>query len=681
MSSILGNLHFGRTRPQLGNRSGVSTTSIGVAALALILVSVAVPARAAVQGSGVADVPPLQRTPALPYLPQAAAPTASTGPWTQILDDEFNGTAVNPSVWRVWDNPTGKVHLARNVVVANGIVSLKTVFDATLNKWSTAGMRTVPALSRTYGKYEMSVRTSAGDSRVVALLWPDTTGVWPPEIDWMEMDGLKPDQAGRQRSTQTVHYGTLSQNFMIHTSHAADMTAWHTVGLEWGPGFVRYLLDGVVTDQVISQNVSNQVMYLGIQTSPEGSTAPTVPVNMDIDWLRVYSYGGGAGMAPTQPLNVSATGGDASATVTWDPPASEGNSLVSSYTVTASPGGQTKTVSYVSPNPPATQASFTGLTPGLTYTFTVTATNPFGTSGPSAPSAGVSVTGTPPSITSPPTVALVKNSVVGATPASPALSTTVTYAATAGSSAICSYQLQRSTNAGAWVDVALRPWAPTVAKEQLPSTGLYQYRAQATGCDGLQSGWVDGPGVDYALLPETALGITYGGAWTAVNCPSCLSGSATSTSATGASAVIPTSASQVGIVATTGPNQGAAKLYVDGVYQAMIFTQASTTVCRKLVYIATSLSAGPHVVTLENLATPGHPRLDLDGVVELATVATPSAAATGSRSAGQANRNRLFAVEGGDTVLTGVTLPSWRRCAGRYGVRSSSDCDSRSRPA
>ncbi len=42
---------------------------------------------------------------------------------------------------------------------------------------------------------------------------------------------------------------------------------------------------------------------------------------------------------------------------------------------------------------------------------------------------------------------------------------------------------------------------------------------------------------------------------------------------------------------------------------------------------------------------------------------------------------RLFAVEGGDALLTGVTLPSWRRCAGRYGARSWPDCGSRSRPA
>jgi hypothetical protein len=87
--------------------------------------------------------------------------------------------------------------------------------------------------------------------------------------------------------------------------------------------------------------------------------------------------------APSPPTNVWATPdpGIASATVTWNAPVNPGNSPVTSYTVTSSPGGVTVTV-------PATQTSavVNGLTPGLTYTFTVTATNANGTSLPSAPS-------------------------------------------------------------------------------------------------------------------------------------------------------------------------------------------------------------------------------------------------------------------------------------------------------
>lgn len=87
--------------------------------------------------------------------------------------------------------------------------------------------------------------------------------------------------------------------------------------------------------------------------------------------------------APSAPVNVSAAPGLASATVRWLP-ANDGGQVPSSYTVTASPGGATVAVSGTS-----YQASFTGLTGGTAYTFTVRATNTAGTSAASAASAPV----------------------------------------------------------------------------------------------------------------------------------------------------------------------------------------------------------------------------------------------------------------------------------------------------
>jgi hypothetical protein len=80
---------------------------------------------------------------------------------------------------------------------------------------------------------------------------------------------------------------------------------------------------------------------------------------------------------------VSATAGNASATVSWTAPAN-GGSTITGYTVTASPGGATATVSGST-----LTATLTGLTNGQAYTFTVTATNAVGTSAPSSPSNSV----------------------------------------------------------------------------------------------------------------------------------------------------------------------------------------------------------------------------------------------------------------------------------------------------
>jgi beta-galactosidase GanA len=67
------------------------------------------------------------------------------------------------------------------------------------------------------------------------------------------------------------------------------------------------------------------------------------------------------------PTLARAIGGSASATVVWCPPAT-GASLVTSYTVTASPGGSTVTAAV-----PNDWAIIDGLTNGTAYTFTVTA--------------------------------------------------------------------------------------------------------------------------------------------------------------------------------------------------------------------------------------------------------------------------------------------------------------------
>ena len=93
-------------------------------------------------------------------------------------------------------------------------------------------------------------------------------------------------------------------------------------------------------------------------------------------------------VAPGAPVGVTATAGNGSAKVSWTAP-SDGNSTITSYTVTPSAGGTTLTPTVISGNPAATSATVTGLTNGTSYTFTVTATNAVGTGPASAPSNAV----------------------------------------------------------------------------------------------------------------------------------------------------------------------------------------------------------------------------------------------------------------------------------------------------
>jgi hypothetical protein len=94
--------------------------------------------------------------------------------------------------------------------------------------------------------------------------------------------------------------------------------------------------------------------------------------------------------APSAPTGVSATAGNASASVSWNAPVSNGGSPITSYTVTSS-GGPSATV-----GGSALTASVSGLTNGNGYTFTVTATNTVGTGPASSASSSVTPTAPPP---------------------------------------------------------------------------------------------------------------------------------------------------------------------------------------------------------------------------------------------------------------------------------------------
>lgn len=99
-------------------------------------------------------------------------------------------------------------------------------------------------------------------------------------------------------------------------------------------------------------------------------------------------------LAPDAPTIGTATAGSASASVTFTAPTNTGGGAITGYTVTSSPGNFTGTGS-------SSPITVSGLTDGTAYTFTVTATNAYGTSTRSASSNSITPLSAPVNITLP----------------------------------------------------------------------------------------------------------------------------------------------------------------------------------------------------------------------------------------------------------------------------------------
>jgi len=76
---------------------------------------------------------------------------------------------------------------------------------------------------------------------------------------------------------------------------------------------------------------------------------------------------------PNPPTNIVGDPASQTVVLTWSAPANDGGATIVSYTITSSPGG----FSWIGD---ATTATFTGLTNGTPYTFTIYATNRKGNS-------------------------------------------------------------------------------------------------------------------------------------------------------------------------------------------------------------------------------------------------------------------------------------------------------------
>jgi hypothetical protein len=119
--------------------------------------------------------------------------------------------------------------------------------------------------------------------------------------------------------------------------------------------------------------------------------------------------------------------------------------------------------------------------------------------------------------------------------------------------------------------------------------------------------------------------VSYSGKWAVAHC-TCFSNTTTHfTTQKGArvSFTVTTRAQDhVAVVMEKNTNRGSAQIYLDGVLRATVNTHATRATHRQVVW-QRLVARGEHVVTVVNLATSGHPRIDLDAFMYTNSFPTP----------------------------------------------------------
>jgi beta-glucanase (GH16 family) len=191
---------------------------------------------------------------------------ADGSPWTCSFDDEFDGSSVDPSRWRIQETAWNGYHVGsecfvnspNNVSVGDGALHLTVRREArgfrcaspsgSYNTPYTSGMLlTYGKWVQAFGRWEIRAKMPAVTVRGVQTsfwLWPQNPGkygVYPNsgEIDVAEYYSLYPD-----RVVPYFHYTGSAYNTTNDYCRVKDPSGWHTYLLMWTSTYLSVTIDG-----------------------------------------------------------------------------------------------------------------------------------------------------------------------------------------------------------------------------------------------------------------------------------------------------------------------------------------------------------------------------------------------------------------------------------------------------
>ncbi len=224
---------------------------------------------------------------------------------------------------------------------------------------------------------------------------------------------------------------------------------------------------------------------------------------------------------------------------------------------------------------------------------------------------------TPPN-TRAPVQALLTPSTLGTSTTSASVPTRISWSATDADGEVTRYQLQVSTNAGAYTNVSLPGALTTTITPLLTPASNYRYRVRATDDNGNTSAFKYGPRFTVDAHQETSRAIAYSGTWTQQTLSGAYGGAVKYATVSGTTAKLTFTGRSVAWVASKSSASGQAEVYLDNVKVATVDLRSSSKLARQVVYAANGLNPSvTHTLQLKVLGTATRPRVDVDAFVVL----------------------------------------------------------------
>ena len=177
------------------------------------------------------------------------------------------------------------------------------------------------------------------------------------------------------------------------------------------------------------------------------------------------------------------------------------------------------------------------------------------------------------------------------------------------------YVLQESTD-GVWTTLESSV-ATTSAAAEVAAGHAYAFRVKAIDTAGRVSAWATSALIHPVTYQETSRAIAYVKTWKWVTAASAFGGHLKYAMTAGASATLTFTGSSVAWIAGRGPNNGVAKIYVDGVYVGPVDLFAAVATSRRIVFTKAWSTSGARTLRIVVVGTAGHPRIDIDALVIL----------------------------------------------------------------